>query len=81
MKEKIYKEIKDGVALIKPNGMLIGGSESVRLDKMLLGIEKNCVRACLIDFSNIRWINSPGIGFLAKRKNSFKMDQCPDYIS
>ncbi|NVM04366.1 MAG: STAS domain-containing protein [Candidatus Helarchaeota archaeon] len=69
---KVYKEIKNGIAFITPHGILMGGSESKVLNKILLEIENNSVRECIVDFTNIKWINSPGAGLLVKRKNNFR---------
>jgi len=69
---KIYKEIKNGVALVTPHGMLMGGNESEAFNKILLDIENNSIRECIVDFTNIKWINSPGVGLLLKRKNGFR---------
>jgi len=69
---KVYKEIKNGVAFVTPHGMLMGGSESEAVNKILLEIENNSVRECIVDFTNIKWINSPAAGLLVKRKNGFR---------
>jgi len=69
---KTFKEIKNGVAFVTPHGMLMGGSESEAFNKILLKIENNSVRECVVDFTNIKWINSPAVGLLVKRKNGFR---------
>ena len=53
----VYKKIKDGMAVITPHGNLMGGSDSVILNNILLEIENNSIRECIIDFTNIKWIN------------------------
>jgi len=69
---KVSKEIKNGAAFITPYGVLTGGRDSENLNMELLEIENNCIKKCIIDFANVKWINSPGIAFLVKRKNGFR---------
>lgn len=68
---KVNKETKNGVTFVTPHGVLMGGSESEAFNKILLKIENNSVRECVVDFTNIKWINSPAVGLLVKRKNGF----------
>lgn len=69
---KVKKETKNGVAFVTPHGVLMGGSESEAFNKILAKIENNSIRECVVDFTNIKWINSPGAGLLVKRKNNFR---------
>ena len=69
---KVQKRIQNDVAFVVPYGMLIGGSEIESLDKILVKYEDNGIKECVIDFTNIRLINSNGVGFLIKKKNKFR---------
>ena len=69
---KVQKRIQNDIAFVIPYGMLIGGDEIETLDKILVKYENNGIKLCVIDFTNIRLINSSGAGFLVKKKNNFR---------
>jgi len=68
----VYKEIKNEVALIIPHGTLMGGSGTKVLDKVLLDIESNYVKKCIVDCADVKCVNSRGLDCLIKRKNNFR---------
>ena len=68
----MYKKIKNRVALVKPHCKLMGGRETEILNRKLFEIENSSIKTCIIDFTNIQWMNSPGVGCLIKRKNNFR---------
>ena len=50
---KIQKRIQNDVAFVVPYGMLIGGSDMEYLNKIMVKIEGNGIKVCVIDFTNI----------------------------
>ena len=69
---KIHKRIKNDVAFVTPHGMLIGGTELEKLDKIFTKLNNNGIEECVVDFTNISIVNSSGAGFLVTKKNSFR---------
>ena len=68
----VYKEIRNDVTIIKPHGMLKGGSGIKILDKVLSDIKNDGIRACIIDFADISSVNRMGLDYLIKRKDNFR---------
>lgn len=60
-----YKEeLIDKVLLLSLQGDLIGGEDtSAILERVQFYIEKNIIK-CIVDISDVRYINSSGIGLL-----------------
>ena len=69
---QMEKETYKGTAVLKPRGMLVGGRITNELDRTLDEFEQNGVRACVVDFGNIRFMNCRGLGALMKRRKTFK---------
>lgn len=69
---RIHKRIKNDTAVVTPHGMLIGGTELEKLDRIFSRLNNNGIEECVVDFTNVSIINSSGAGFLVTKKNSFK---------
>jgi anti-sigma B factor antagonist len=66
------QEVKDNVLVLKLSGDLIGEDNGANvLDKVNNAI-KDGVRVCVIDISNLRYINSSGIGVLITILTKFR---------
>lgn len=65
-------EIKDNVLFLRLSGDLIGEDNGANiLDKVNNAIQDN-VRTCIVDISNLRYINSSGIGVLITILTKFR---------
>lgn len=66
------QEVRDNVLVLKLSGDLIGEDNGANiLDKVSNAIQ-NGVRVCIIDISNLRYINSSGIGVLITILTKFR---------
>ncbi|MDQ2657499.1 MAG: STAS domain-containing protein [Bacteroidota bacterium] len=66
------QEIKDNVLLLRLSGDLIGEDNGANiLDKVNNAIQDD-VRLCIVDISNLRYINSSGIGVLITILTKFR---------
>lgn len=68
---KIEKISQHGVTRVKPYGILAGGKETEDLNNLLWELEKNGIIKCIVDFSDIRWMNCRALGYLMERKIGF----------
>ena len=66
------QEIKDNVLLLRLSGDLIGEDNGANiLDKVNTAIQDKA-RICIVDISNLRYINSSGIGVLITILTKFR---------
>jgi len=66
------QEIKDNVLLLRLSGDLIGEDNGANiLDKVNTAIQDN-IRICIVDISQLRYINSSGIGVLITILTKFR---------
>lgn len=66
------QEIKENVLVLRLSGDLIGEDNGANiLDKVNTAIQDQ-VRTCIIDISNLRYINSSGIGVLITILTKFR---------
>ena len=66
------QEVKENVLILRLSGDLIGEDNGANiLDKVSNAIHDN-IRVCVIDISNLRYINSSGIGVLITILTKFR---------
>ena len=66
------QEIKDNILLLRLSGDLIGEDNGANiLDKVNTAIQDS-IRLCIVDISNLRYINSSGIGVLITILTKFR---------
>ena len=66
------QELKENVLILRLSGDLIGEDNGANiLDKVSMAIQDQ-VRTCIIDISNLRYINSSGIGVLITILTKFR---------
>lgn len=69
---KFEQEIKDNVLVLRLSGDLIGEDNGANiLDKVNSAIQDN-VSVCIVDISQLRYINSSGIGVLITILTKFR---------
>ncbi|NIV96314.1 STAS domain-containing protein [candidate division KSB1 bacterium] len=59
---KFTEKNMEGLTVFELEGKIMGDSESISLCKRLKEVIDSGERHILLDFSSVRWINSPGIG-------------------
>lgn len=65
-------EIKDNVLVLRLSGDLIGEDNGSRVMEKVVDALQQGVRACIIDISGLRYINSSGIGVLITILTKFR---------
>ena len=69
---KFEQELKENMLILRLSGDLIGEDNGANiLDKVNSAIQDN-VRTCIVDISNLRYINSSGIGVLITILTKFR---------
>jgi len=69
---KFEQEVKDNVFILRLSGDLIGEDNGANiLDKVNTAVQDG-LRVCLVDISNVRYINSSGIGVLITILTKFR---------
>ena len=63
---KFEKRFEEEVAILPLQGKLMGGIETDSLNTQLQGCYANGHRKIVLDFKEVKWINSLGIGTLIK---------------
>lgn len=66
------KEIKNGTLILRLSGDLIGEQNSSEILPVVNEAIKQNVLNCLVDISNVRYINSSGIGILITVLTKFR---------
>jgi len=61
-----HQKIEGDVALLPLEGKIMGGRETTMIGQQLQDISTQGCNKIILDFDNVRWINSPGIGMLIK---------------
>ena len=70
---KFKHEIKEGnILLLSLSGDLIGEDNGASILELATEHIKNSVRYCIVDISNVRYINSSGIGVLITMLTKFR---------
>jgi anti-sigma B factor antagonist len=66
------KEIKENTLIIRLSGDLIGEDNGVNILEIATNAIQQQVTVCIIDISNLRYINSSGIGVLITILTKFR---------
>lgn len=61
---RIEETIKDNIAILKVKGNLMGGPETQELHEHVRGLVADEVVKIVVDLSNVKWLNSSGLGVL-----------------
>jgi len=69
---KYTHELKEGIAVIKLSGDLIGEDSGLQLVGLANDYLGQGVKLCIIDISDLRYINSSGIGVLITILTKFR---------
>ncbi len=67
-----FNEIQPSIFLMKIDGNLQGGSQAMEFSEKLIDLLKFKPKVLIVDLSNIKLINSSGIGMLVNGFNSLK---------
>jgi|SRR3989304_7987910 len=70
MKVKSWE--KDGVAILEPNGKLMGGPDTGELDEKLYALLGRGAKKVVIDLGQTEWINSSGLSILIHHWKKFQ---------
>lgn len=68
----ITSAVHDGILYVRLNGDLIGSSDSQQILQTINEHLGDAIRYCAIDLSNVRFINSTGIGVLVSILTKFR---------
>ncbi|MBL3656026.1 MULTISPECIES: STAS domain-containing protein [Fulvivirga] len=68
----VSHELKDQVFILKLEGDLIGEDNGIGIMEIINDHIQNGVRLCMIDISELRYINSSGIGVLITILTKFR---------
>lgn len=69
---QIKETIQDGIAVLKLKGKLMGGEETQELHDHVRGLVADEVKNVVIDLSNVKWLNSSGLGVLMASYTTLK---------
>lgn len=69
---QIKETIHDGIAVLKLRGKLMGGPETQELHDHVRGLVADEVKNIVIDLSNVKWLNSSGLGVLMASYTTLK---------
>ncbi len=84
---KIKEKIQDDIAVLTVSGNLMGGPETQELHQHVSELVSNNILKVVIDLSNVKWMNSTGIGALmgafatvSKKQGNLKLVGVADKI-
>jgi anti-sigma B factor antagonist len=84
---KVKEKMHDDVAVLALSGNLMGGPETQELHQHVTDLVSNNITKVIIDLSNVKWMNSTGIGVLmssfttvAKKGGNLKLVGVADKI-
>lgn len=63
-----------GIPVFELEGKIMGAGESVSLCDRLKEVVSSGVKNIILDFNNVRWINSPGIGMMLSCVTSLRRE-------
>jgi anti-sigma B factor antagonist len=69
---QIKETIQDGIAILKLRGKLMGGPETQELHDHVRGLVADEVKKVVVDLSNVKWVNSSGLGILMASYTTMK---------
>jgi len=69
---KYSQEIKNGIIIIRLDGDLIGENDGTNILEVATSAIQQKILKCIVDISNLRYINSSGIGVLITILTKFR---------
>jgi anti-sigma B factor antagonist len=68
----IQEKIRNDVAVLTLSGKMMGGPDTMRVHEHVKGLIADGIRKAVIDLSDVKWLNSSGMGALIACMTSLK---------